>query len=267
LDAIKYKTSSPAGDCISFMAGIKKIWEQTGRKGVVYQLLNVVGSALGEMRPFLDGNGDGVCMDRRMFELLSPLIKAQPYIEDFLEYNGEKVDFDFDLVRQERFVNQPKGSLHRWFNYIFPEMASDLSKPWLEWDTNISKDTFFKDKVVINFTNRYRNNFVNYFFLKEYQDKIYFAGLESECDFFNKRWGLSIQHLVDKDFKDFAETISSCKFFMGNQSVCYHIAEALKVPRILELCPILPNVIPVGENAFDFYIQGAVEIYFKKMIQ
>ena len=267
MNFIKYKTSSPAGDLISFMAGIKSIWEQTGRKGIVYQLLNVVGSALGELRPFTDENGDSVCMDKRMFELLYPLIKSQPYIEDFVEYNGEKVDFDFDLIRQAAFVNQPKGSLHRWFNYVFPEMASDLSKAWLEWDTNISKEDFFKDKVIINFTNRYRNNFVNYFFLKEYQDNIYFAGLESECQFFNKRWNLNIQHLADRNFKDFAEIISSCKFFMGNQSVCYHIAEALKVPRILELCPVLPNVIPIGENAFDFYIQGAAEVYFKKMIQ
>ena len=94
MNLVKYKTSSPAGDLISFLAGIKSIWEQTGRKGIVYQQLNVIGTALGEIRPFIDENGEGVCMDKKMFKLLYPLIKAQPYIEDFLEYNGEQIDFD-----------------------------------------------------------------------------------------------------------------------------------------------------------------------------
>ena len=80
MNLVKYKTSSPAGDLISFLAGIKSIWEQTGRKGIVYQQLNVIGTALGEIRPFIDENGEGVCMDKKMFKLLYPLIKAQPPI-------------------------------------------------------------------------------------------------------------------------------------------------------------------------------------------
>jgi hypothetical protein len=37
----------------------------------------------------------------------------------------------------------------------------------------------------------------------------------------------------------------------------------MKVPRILEVFPLMPNVIPIGEKAYDFYHQGAVEYYFK----
>ena len=43
------------------------------------------------------------------------------------------------------------------------------------------------------------------------------------------------------------------------------LAEAMKVPRILEIFPIMPNVIPVGEHAYDYYHQGGVEYYFKKL--
>ena len=42
---LKYKTSSPAGDLISFLAGVKKVWEDTGRKAIIYQRLNKIGRA------------------------------------------------------------------------------------------------------------------------------------------------------------------------------------------------------------------------------
>jgi hypothetical protein len=42
----------------------------------------------------------------------------------------------------------------------------------------------------------------------------------------------------------------------------FQIAEGLKIPRIVELCAHAPNVIPVGEMAFDFYAQNALEMYF-----
>ena len=99
METIKYKTSSPAGDLITYLAGAKRLWERTGKKGVIYQLLDVVGVGIqGDTRPFLNENGDSVCMNKAMFDRLYPLIKSQSYIEDFLEYKGEKVDFDFDEI-------------------------------------------------------------------------------------------------------------------------------------------------------------------------
>ena len=43
----------------------------------------------------------------------------------------------------------------------------------------------------------------------------------------------------------------------------YAIAESLKVPRLLEACPEMPYVHPVGENAYDFYFQEHFENYVK----
>ena len=53
---------------------------------------------------------------------------------------------------------------------------------------------------------------------------------------------------------------------MGNASVCYQIAEALKVPRILETFPMMPNVVPMGKDGYDFYAQSACEYYFDKLL-
>jgi hypothetical protein len=262
---LKYKTSSPAGDLISFMAGVKKMWEDTGRKGVVYQRIGMPGASYdGSIHPFKNEFDEPICMSQYMFDMLRPLLVEQPYIEDFLVYAGEDVDIDFDLIRMQHYTNQPKGCLNRWFNYAFPQLASDLSKPWLELPKTI-KSTQSNGKIIINFTQRYRNYLINYFFLKEHQDKLIFAGLEKERDLFCKNWNLDIPLLEPDNFYHLAQNINDCKFFLGNQSFCFQIAEALKVPRILELFPMMPNVIPVGENAFDFYHQGSLDYYFGKL--
>ena len=56
-----------------------------------------------------------------------------------------------------------------------------------------------------------------------------------------------------------AQIIKSCKFFIGNQSIAYPMAEGLKVPRLLEAEPMFPVVQPVGKNAYDFYYQPHFE--------
>ena len=169
------------------------------------------------------------------------------------------MDIDFDLIRQERYTNQPRGSLNRWFNYVFPQMASDLSQPYL--NVKAKKN----DKIIINFTQRYRNHLINYFFLKEHQDKLVFAGLENERDLFCRTWDLDIPRLEVDDFYQLAAWIKGCKFFLGNQSFCFQLAEAMKVNRILELFPMMPNVIPVGNGGYDFYHQGSLDYYFNKL--
>ena len=61
----------------------------------------------------------------------------------------------------------------------------------------------------------------------------------------------NLEFYEPKDFLEIAQIIKSSKFFIGNQSVCYPIAEALKIPRLLEASPEFPVVQPVGKDAFD----------------
>lgn len=256
-----YKSSSPAGDLISFMAGVKKMYEDTGNKGVFYQRLGMKGASYeGSVHEFGNEYGEPIAMNQYMFDMLSPLIKSQPYIQDFKVYGGEDVQFDFDLIRQSRFCNQPKGSLNRWYGYIFPQMQTDLSKKWLE------VQPFPHDKIIINRTRRHNNPMTTYYFLKNYQDKMLFAGMKDERDLFCSEWGLDIPLLEVNDFLGLARMIAGCKFFVGGHSFCFQLAEALKVPRILEVFPMLPNVIPIGENAYDFYDQSLLEYFFHKLL-
>jgi hypothetical protein len=260
IEPIKIKTSSPSGDLISFLSGFKKLYEIYGKKILIYQQLNIVGISYdGAVPPYTNGDGAPVMFNNYTFDMIAPLLRSQDYIEDFLPYEGQEVDFDMDKIRQEIFTNQPKGSLNRWFFYAFPEMANDLSKAWL------SVDAIKHNKIVINFTARHRNPYVNYFFLKNFRDNIMFAGLKSEHDEFQKQYNLEVDYLYVENFYELTQAIAGSKFFMGCQSFCFQLAEALKVPRVLEIFPLIPNVIPVGENAYDAYHQSAIEFYFNKL--
>jgi hypothetical protein len=61
------------------------------------------------------------------------------------------------------------------------------------------------------------------------------------------------------DFLEFAQIIAGCKFFIGNQSFPFAVAEALKIKRALEVCFECPNVIPEGKDGYDFCYQPQFE--------
>lgn len=255
------KNSLPAGDLLSALPGMRQAWADTGKKAIIYQRLNMIGEGwFGGASPFKNDEGLPVCMNEKMFYALYPLLKSQEYVEDFLIYTGEPVEIDLDKTRSEYNVNVPKGLINRWPFYIYPQMTADLSQQWLS-----VKPQYPTSQIVLNFTDRYRNDFINYFFLKEYEDNCVFVGLPGECDRFNKQWNLNVPFIKCPDLLFLAELLSACKLFLGCQSMAFQIAEGLKIPRILEVCSVWPNVIPQGANGYDFYHQGALEFFVKKL--
>jgi hypothetical protein len=260
---LKIKTSSPAGDLIAMMAGIKHLCESQNTKAIIYQRLDVAALKYeGAINPFQDEIGDDVMMNRYMFDMLKPLIEAQEYVESFEVYTGQEYSIDLDKARMEVFTNQPRGSINRWIFYIYPQMACDLSNAWI-YPKKL--DVFGQsDVIAINFTFRYRNTLADYNILKQYKN-IVFVGLPEEHAHFCKHWGMDIPLKKFNNFKESAVYLKSCKFFLGNQSFCYQLAESMKIPRLLELSPVLPNVIPNGKDGYDFYHQQALEYYLEKL--
>lgn len=124
-----------------------------------------------------------------------------------------------------------------------------------------------RKKIIINRTERYQNPYITYFFLKDYQDQLVFAGTEKEHDLFCKQWELDIPYLQVNNFLDLAQAISICKFGIFNQSLCFHIAENLKKKRILEVCTSFPNSFPQGGEGFPFVTQNALEYFFQELIK
>ncbi len=61
------------------------------------------------------------------------------------------------------------------------------------------------------------------------------------------------------DFLQLAQLIAGSRLFIGNQSLPFAIAEALKVNRLLEVYYKAPNVAVSGRNGYDFCFQQQFE--------
>src|SRR5690606_15201623 len=206
-------------------------------------------------------------ISHQMFESLKPLLLSQSYIAQVLSWEEfapdtyklwcdffkilrtpkEMIEFH-NLHFSHTFVdldkiyltptNIPFGNIHRWPWYCYPDMACDLSKPWLE----VEPDDSLQDTIIVNRTLRARNDSINYRFLKG--SPVIFVGHVDEFERFGIENELpDLIYLETMNLLELAVAIRSCKFFIGNQSLCFALAEAMKVPRILETCSYLPNVI------------------------
>lgn len=256
---ISFKHSGNTGDIIYAMAGIKAVCEKLDARAILYVWLDRPGFYYeGAKHPL-----GVVTMNRHMLDMLIPLLCEQDYIHDVLIYEGQKVVIDLDLIRQD-FVNMPYGHIARWYFYRFPDMACDLGKAWLKpWPSGFSD--LFKNTIIVNRTSRYRNTHISYAFLRQYPD-VQFVGTKDEYE--NVKIEIpNLKHLEMEHFLDLSHVIKSCKIFIGNQSMCFAIAEAIKAPRILEVCNFAPNVIPQGDGpAYDFYTQHSFEFYVEQMM-
>ena len=199
------------------------------------------------------GFGDNVYLTNKAVDMLMPLFNKLPYLQKTEKLTNQKIDIDFNLIRRMP-INLNIDSV-RWYFHIVG-VHGDLNTPYIFADPH----KYIKNKVVIMRNTRRKNYITNYKFLKNYKDLI-FIGLEKEYqDLKNEVPNLEFYNC--KDFLEMAEIIRACKFFLGNLSFGYTIAEGLKVPRLLESIPEFPLVYPNGINAYDFYFQSHFEKLF-----
>jgi len=258
--------SFPAGDLLSLLPGLKQVAKDSDCKWIIYQRVNqpygVHGAYLGAKYSIFDEAGDAVMMNIPVFKALRPLLLAQDYIEDFREWEGEQIDFNFDLIR-ENPTTMPGGCINRWPMYIWPDMATDLSQPWIYFPYKIDQRVI--GKILINRTERYNNILISYNFLKQYGDNVMFIGLPNEHEIFCKQNKLDIPRLEASDYLEIAIALYNCKLYIGGQSSIFQVAEGLKIPRVLEVCNSIPNVIGSGPGFYDFLTQKALEYYVNKL--
>ncbi len=260
---ISVKHSFNAGDLITIMPGLRQLYLDNGRKIKVYQRINFPAYYYqNNVVSTKDDEGNSVCMNEDIFKRIKPLIEAQEYIDSLNIWQGESVDYDYDLTRDSKSIPMPAGIIHSWSETIFPETSTNLAIKWLE----VPKCEVYKDKMLINKTQRYNNPYISYFFLKEHRDNIMFSGTKIEHNEFCKQWGFEVELLKTNNFYELAQIISNCKFGIYNQSLHFHIADGLKAKRILELCPAFPNTFITGANGNQFYHQKSFEFIFNKLL-
>lgn len=264
-----FHSSLLIGDLIYALPGIRQVCkayaklypEQFSGRAVIYLGLN----KQWPMAPEIMRRG-GITMTKNDLEFLRPLLLRQDYIEDVLEHEeGKGVNVNLDKIMgiYGDSINIPYGCLPRWYFQVWPEMTCDLSKTWITVDERVK--LFSKKMILISRSARSHNPNIDYKFLEKYSDRLLFIGLPDEHQDF-RRCFFDMPHYEVKTALELAIAIASCKFMIANQSFPYAIAEAMKVPRVLELFKPMPHIIPVGEHAYDFYFTEAFESIVEKLI-
>lgn len=255
---ISFKCSGPSGDLISFLPAVKTACERLDAKADIYMWLDQKAFYYqGAEHPYES------MFPYKAYVWMKPLIEAQSYVNSFNIWKGEEIIVDLDKHREKQ-MGMPYGSIHRWLGFVYPDTQCDLSQPWLEAPLGIVDSL---GKVLINRTSRYNKPYLTYWFLEKHKEHLMFCGLPEEHEKFQKEWSFELPLLVVDNFLELAIAIKCCRFFIGNQSMCYAIAEAMKVPRLLEVCDFAPNVQPIGPNGWDFQFQEGLIYHFERMMK
>jgi hypothetical protein len=124
---------------------------------------------------------------------------------------------------------------------------------------------FAREKILINRTERYTNPWVNFEFLKPYEDDCLFVGTMREYNNFCMGADLNIRKLNVNNFLEYAQAVDQSDFYISNQSQGYQICQGIFHPSILEICTSATNVTPVGKDMYDFVTQDGLEYAFHRL--
>ena len=267
-ECAQFRHSVNIGDLVAAMGCVKKYYEITGRKAIILQTIGYLAQYYtGAEHPIVDESGRNVTVNQTMFDMAKPLIESQNYVHSIQKYSGQNVHVDFDVIRGKTFVNLPHGTIQGWLPIAFPDLAFDISQPWItlgdKCPAHIKGQVV--GKVLINFTARYRAK-IDYYFLQGYAPDLIFSGTEKEHWDFCNQWGLNIPRLEIRDFLELAYAIREARFFLGNQSMAWNLAQSMGTPRLLEMCNFADNCFPgIGKESYGYFYQVGAEHYFRLM--
>lgn len=249
------------GDCWAAIPTMNEYYKKTGKKVILYLQSGVKAFYYeGANHPTVDDKDavTNVMLNSEAINMMIPLFKEQECIYDCKKWDNEPITINLCKIR-DTFVGMPNHSLSKWYFYVYPDLYCDLSKKWL--NVPDSNEDLAKGKIIVTRSERYTNPNINYFFLKKYENDLLFIGTELEYYIFNIRYKLNAKRLVVNNFLEFAQAIKQCKFHITNQTQAAQLSEGQKTPRVVELCSFAPNVDFIGDNAFEFYAQEALEYY------
>lgn len=174
-------------------------------------------------------------MTQKDFDLLKPLIEAQPYIKKWAVYKDEAITHPLDNICCWFYGNQTdKGHYGRQYGLAVgldpQQFEPEITKPWL---TNVKRVKVPGKGIVISKTDRYGNGQVHPVWQRIVNEKWYdqalFVGTAEEHANYEADFKIKIQHYPTKDLLELAEVINGSDLYIGNQSVGMAIAQGLGV--------------------------------------
>lgn len=246
-----FKHSGRLGDIVYSLPLVKYLAESSGQQADYYIPCDVP-SRLG--RNVYHPGGE-LMVGPALFGFIEPLLAIQPYLRKICFVRSSELPSEYvDLDRFKQCgLNLKAGLIQGWYRKAFG-VPFPIEAPWLcvPEHSRSPQAGAPRFNVLIGRTTRFCNTAINYGFLDEIEH-VGFIGLPFEYDDFVSRHGLrSLHHVPINNALELAQNMLDCKVYIGNQSVNFAIADAMKIPRALEAFEPVPVASPVGGVCIEY---------------
>lgn len=238
----KFSHSGDMGDIIYSLPVIKRF-----RKGVFYISPSMIPIShelekKGHKLDLIKRDGTDAGISKEKFLFLKPLLEKQKYISE-LKYDFCEED---DRLSLDDFrLHFECGNIFERYIKAFSSSADFYNSPWIEVIPNRVSEVLIARSV------RYQNDKFPWEKICADFPNAVFVGLKEEHELFARDF-CHIPFYKTTNALELASVIAGSDLFIGNQSLPYSIAEALKKTSIQESCPDCHDCMFVRDNATFF---------------
>jgi len=196
------------------------------------------------------------------YRQMERLLRLQASVTDVMgpgQITDWNTDVNLSLYRRVARAAAREGvAKHLAVCHMEPHgVTHDLTRPWLYAPYRNSVKP-----VIVNRSKRYHDREeIDWRILGDVRHEVGFVGSPLEHKRFVKKSGFHVDHIYCNDALDMANVIAGARLFLGNQSLGFAIAEALKVPRVLEVFHAIDNCRPNGPDGHTHFTKEILERY------
>jgi hypothetical protein len=169
-------------------------------------------------------------------DLITPILKQQPYISSVNVLNGEHIDYDLDMFRKTVGKEFKTNFLETYaLTFGLPYNKLEFA-PWLTAEPNrVARYVVARAPRAQSNRTRTIPMWLSIIRMNQLEQEAVFVGLPSEHSAFRELFDVQIPYYECRDFLALANVIAGADAFVSNSTFAYSIAQGLGKPTVTEL--------------------------------
>lgn len=192
--------------------------------------------------------------------MIETLLRSQFYIRDVRIWENEPIHWNASEFRQNRYGSHQIIAQSHAMHYRGQGLPAIAWNPRDAWLTGIAPDWRGTGRVIIHRSPRYHTHRFPWRNIVEHcGEALLFVGYEEEHQSFCREFG-EVEYLKTNNLLETARLIAVSVLVIANQSSVLAVAEGMKHPRIVEICPWQPDVIFPASPWAQYVADGIITL-------